>query len=140
MPQINMERYIVNVAPPGTEAARLVVPISPTSHVSDLAKEVKKRATRNNIWPNVPELVLHLGEADGPIIDYADILSDVILDPKAEVITATPQIQRQNSTPGAQVSGFNFRRERNSYLINFSRVSRLPACQLSPVVNPSNSE
>ena len=115
MSQINMERYIVNVAPPGTEAARLVVPISLNTSVSDLAEEVKKRVTRNNIWPNAPDLVLHLGEADGPIIDGADTLSDVILDPKTEVITATPQIQRPNSAPGAQVSGFDLIREMYIY-------------------------
>jgi hypothetical protein len=85
-----MERYTVTVAPPGAESFRLLIPFPPTSSVSALATEVKRRASRQGAWLEVSDISLHLGDdIGGPILDGDDLLEDVIIDPKAEFITAT---------------------------------------------------
>ena len=101
-----MERYTVTVAPPGAESLRLLIPYPPTSSVSALAAEVKRRASRLDVWPDVPELALRLGDVDGSLLDEDDLLADVILDPKVETITATSRIKKVAGVPPpvAQVS------------------------------------
>jgi hypothetical protein len=85
-----MERYTVTVSPPGAESFRLLIPFPPSSSVSALATEVKRRASRQDPWSDSSEIFLRLGEGlGGPLLDGNDLLEDVILDPKAEAITAT---------------------------------------------------
>lgn len=97
-----MERYIITIAiPPGASSIRFLIPFPPTSSVSDLAAEVKKRASRSALLPDPSSIIiLHLGDAKGPILDGDDILKDVILDPKAESITVT---HRGGSTSAGSV-------------------------------------
>jgi hypothetical protein len=84
-----MERYTITVAPPGAAPTRLLIPFPPTSSVSALSAEVQRRLARSE--PNVPDLIFHLGDTNGPILDEDDLLEDVIIDPKGEAITATPR-------------------------------------------------
>ncbi|KAE9366198.1 hypothetical protein N431DRAFT_549163 [Stipitochalara longipes BDJ] len=86
-----MERYTITVPiPPGAASIRLLIPFPPTSSVSALAAEVKKRASRSILLLDASsDLILHLGDATGPILGDGDLLEDVIIDPKAEFITAT---------------------------------------------------
>jgi hypothetical protein len=95
--KVMMERYTVTVAPSGVETFRLLIPFSPTSSVSALATEVKRRISRLDVWPDVPDIALRLGQADGPILDEDDTLADVLPSPNVEIITATSQIRK--STP-----------------------------------------
>src|SRR5436305_6168509 len=89
-----MERYTITVAPPGVETFRLLIPFSPTSSVSALATEVKRRISRLDVWPDVPDIALRLGQADGPFLDEDDTLADVLPSPNVETITATSQIKK----------------------------------------------
>ena len=91
MSQVPMERYTVTVTPPGAAPIRLLIPFPPSSSISALAAEVKRRASRAGLSPDVSELVLHLGDAMGPLLDEEDLLEDVIVDSKTESITATPR-------------------------------------------------
>jgi hypothetical protein len=85
-----MERYTVTIALSGAESFRLLIPFPPTSSVSALATEAKRRASRQGAWPEVSDISLRLGDdVGGPILDGDDLLEDVIIDPKAEFITAT---------------------------------------------------
>ncbi len=88
-----MERYTVTIAlPPGTSAIRLLIPFPPTSSVSALVAEVKKRVSRSALLLDAAsDLILRLGDFSGPILDEDDLLEDVILDSKVESITATPR-------------------------------------------------
>jgi len=88
-----MERYTVTVPiPPGASSIRLLIPFPPTSAVSALAAEVKKRAFRASpLLDASSNVILHLGDATGPILDDQDLLEDVIIDPRTEIITATPR-------------------------------------------------
>lgn len=92
-----MERYTVSVSTPGATAFRLLVPIPPTSTISSLASEVKRRASGHDNWPEDSDITLRLGGPSGPILYEFDILSDVIIDPKAETIDATPRIRKQST-------------------------------------------
>jgi hypothetical protein len=84
-----MERYTVTVSPPGAESFRLLIPFPPTSSVSALATEVKRRVSRQDVWPGVTDISLCLGDIGGPILDGDDLLENVIIDSKVEMITAT---------------------------------------------------
>jgi hypothetical protein len=88
-----MERYTITVPiPPGASSIRLLIPFPPTSSIAALAAEVKKRASRSALpLDALSDLILHLGDAAGPILDDEDLLEDVIIDPKNESITATPR-------------------------------------------------
>jgi hypothetical protein len=86
-----MERYTITVTPLGAAPIRLLIPFPPTSSISALSAEVKRRVSRPTVWPDVPDLILHLGDASGPILDDDDLLEDVIIDAKVEPITATPR-------------------------------------------------
>ena len=57
---VDMERYTVTVAPPGGESFRLLVPLAPTSLVSALAAEVKRRVARFETWADVPDFTLRM--------------------------------------------------------------------------------
>jgi hypothetical protein len=94
-----MERYTVIVAPPGAEIFRLLIPLPSTSSVSALAAEVERRISRLEGLPGVSDITLHLGEADGPMLDAEDALGDVIFDPKLETITATSRAMKENKVP-----------------------------------------
>ena len=104
-----MERYIVNVVPPEGEVIRLLVPISSISPVSSLVEEIKKRVSRLNVWPDVTGLCLYLGGADGPMIDESDTLSEVIIDPKVEAITATSRFKKTShpSVPSVRQASYS---------------------------------
>ena len=84
-----MERYKVTVTIDGKET-RLLIPMLPVSPVSSLATQVKLRIGRLGIGTNSTEFTLHLEQADGPILDADDLLSDVLPDPKNERLYATP--------------------------------------------------
>jgi len=86
-----MERYTVTVTPPGAAPIRLLIPFPPSSSISALAAEVKRRASRAGLSHDTSELVLRLGDATGPLLDEEDLLEDVIVDSKTESITATPR-------------------------------------------------
>jgi hypothetical protein len=137
-----MERYIVNVVPSEAEAFQLLVPMSSIAAVSDLAEEIKKRVTRLGVWPDVTDLRLHLGEAGGPIIDEADTLSDVIIDPKAETITATKSIKKTGPPLVAQVcsSGQPFSSPGKCALCSHNHRNRTVRIQVSQARIPSNCE
>ena len=84
-----MERYKVTVTIDGKET-RLLIPMLSASPVSSLATQVKLRIGRLGIGINSTEFTLHLEQADGPILDADDLLSDVLPDPKNERLYATP--------------------------------------------------
>lgn len=90
-----MERYTVTVYPPEGQPCRLLIPFSPKSTISALAIEIKRRISRLDIWNDVSNITLRLGEANGPILDEEDLLEDVILDAKAEIIVVTSQAQAE---------------------------------------------
>ena len=69
---------------------RLLIPMLSASPVSSLATQVKLRIGRLGIGINSTEFTLHLEQADGPILDADDLLSDVLPDPKNERLYATP--------------------------------------------------
>lgn len=85
-----MERYTVKFRDPHDqgELAFLVL-LTPTSPVSTLLAEAKRRAAK--YLPQLAEndLIPHYGEEQGPILDGDDILSDMIPDPKNEIIFVT---------------------------------------------------
>jgi hypothetical protein len=95
-----MERYTVTVSPPGAESFRLLIPFPPTSPISALATEVKRRVSRQDAWPDVPDISLCLGDVGGPILDGDDLLEYVIIDPKVETITATSRKLTVPAKPG----------------------------------------
>src|ERR1700693_2488427 len=72
--QVPMERYTVTVTPPGAAPIRLLIPFPPGSSISALTSEVKRRASRAGLSPDASELVLHLGDAMGPLLDEEDLL------------------------------------------------------------------
>ncbi|KAH7330116.1 hypothetical protein BKA65DRAFT_51346 [Rhexocercosporidium sp. MPI-PUGE-AT-0058] len=90
-----LQRYTITVSPPGAESFQLLVPFTTTSTVASLASEVKRRASSHDEWPENSEIILRIGGATGPILYEFDILSDVIVDPKFDILTATPRIKKQ---------------------------------------------
>jgi hypothetical protein len=82
-----------------------LIPFSPTSSISALVAEVKRRLARSD--PNAPELILHLGDATGPILDEDDLLEDVIVDPEGESITARPRTSPPSTGPAVPLSVSN---------------------------------
>jgi hypothetical protein len=74
-----------------------LIPFPPTSSISALAAEVKRRLARTD--PNAPDLILHLGDVNGPILDEEDLLEDVIVDAEGESITATPRSSLPSTGP-----------------------------------------
>ncbi|KAF4633485.1 hypothetical protein G7Y89_g4628 [Cudoniella acicularis] len=80
----------------------LRVPFPRASAVSALAAEIKKRILRLDIWPDVSDITLHLGPANGPILDPDDLVSDVIADPKFEIITVTSGARKPSTTKPEQ--------------------------------------
>jgi hypothetical protein len=120
-----MERYIINVVLPESEPLRLLVPRSPNSAVSDLVEEIKRRISRLDTPPDTTSLRLHLGGTDGPIIDEADILSDVILDSKTETITATRPFKTPAPPPlSASQARSSHRKYTIHMLISFQQPDR----------------
>jgi len=101
-----MERYTVSVAPPGAGPFLLLIPFTPTSTVSSLSAEVKRRASAHDDWPEESDVTLRVGGASGPILYEFDILANVIVDPKVEIITATSRVKKRTdaSPPSGEVS------------------------------------
>jgi hypothetical protein len=93
-PQPAMERYTIVVALPGVESFRLLVPFQPALSISTLAIEVKRRVSRLEVVSDGLDITLHLGDANGPMLDEEDALADVILDPKSEEITVVSKIKK----------------------------------------------
>lgn len=89
-----MERYTIIVDLSEGEPFRLLVPFQPALSVSALANEVKKRLSRLEILSDESDITLHLGDANGPMLDGGDALGDVILDPKSEEITVSSRAKK----------------------------------------------
>ncbi|KAG4437405.1 hypothetical protein IFR05_007130 [Cadophora sp. M221] len=98
-----LERYTVSVSPPGAEPFQLLVPFTTTSTVASLASEVRRRASSHDEWPEDSEIILRIGGPTGPILYEFDILSDVVVEPKVDILTATPRIKKQPTGPAAPV-------------------------------------
>lgn len=87
-----MERYKISIFfPESGSSLQLLVPFPPTSSISALAEEVKKRATRQGFPLNEREIFFRLEQEDGPILDGEDRLNEVIIDPRSEGIFVTFQ-------------------------------------------------
>lgn len=97
-----MERYTVKFSDPhdGPELAFLL-PLTPTSTVSTLLTEAKRRAAIR--LPRLAGLaegdfVLRYGGEEGPILDGDDILAHMLPDPKNEIIfVSTPPVLPLNN-------------------------------------------
>lgn len=82
-----MERYTVSIRFPETgKNLLLLIPFSSTSSVSAFAEEVRRRAAKHDHALAERIFSLHLGQEDGPILDFDDMLSETIVDSRRERI------------------------------------------------------
>ena len=83
-----MERYIVNIiATNSAGGLKLLVPLHQEQQVSDLLEQTRLRYVKYSAIPLNP--ILSLYGNDGPILDLDDVLKDVILNPKEDVVFAS---------------------------------------------------
>jgi hypothetical protein len=100
----NMARYVVKVTADDRTASLLVI-LSPSQLCSALIDAVKARlasiASKLNlsVSDNLT-ITLHLENADGPILDPEDLLSDVLPDAN-EVCYAVIEVSRNNPNPAS---------------------------------------
>ncbi|KAF2012520.1 hypothetical protein BU24DRAFT_484177 [Aaosphaeria arxii CBS 175.79] len=106
-----MVRYtVIIVTPSDSPATRILVVISPEALVSVLIGKVIQRLPK--LFPNLKEtndddIILHLGAADGPILDAGDLLSDAIENPRGEEIFAVLNNDTTPSTSSIDVQADN---------------------------------
>lgn len=100
-----MQRYTVNFRETDLTTRRLLVPFQSSSTVDALAEEVKQRLGRAGIVVEADAFLLRLDDVNGPQLDGADTLGDVILDPRAEQIFAiVPRTSAPPARPGQEAS------------------------------------
>ncbi|KAK8209080.1 hypothetical protein M8818_003775 [Zalaria obscura] len=91
---VPMERYNVRIRKADHVASDndiyLLIPYPPTATVKALIEEIVSRSTKRNLILSLTthDVTLRLDQPDGPLLDVDDILSDVILDSRAERVFA----------------------------------------------------
>lgn len=107
-----MQRYTVTIVSSGDSNERpvLLVPFQPSAIVTTFVDELFKRIARQGlaIAPNTHIATLHLDSETGGLIDFEDVLSDVVLDPKHDKLFAVFTQNKSGpsaSTHAQQVAG-----------------------------------
>lgn len=85
-----MERYTVTVVhPDNSGTTQLLIPLHHDQPVAALLVQVARRFTKRSSSPIEPTFELHLWQEDGPVVDEDDLLKEVALDPRLDIIFAT---------------------------------------------------
>lgn len=85
-----MERYTVTVVhPDNSGTTQLLIPLHHDQPVAALLFQVARRFTRRSSSPIELTFELHLWQEDGPVVDEDDLLKEVALDPRIDIIFAT---------------------------------------------------
>lgn len=85
-----MERYTVTVIhPDNSGTTQLLIPLHHEKPVAALVGEVAHRFAKRLALPVKIAFELHLWQQDGPVVDADDLLKEVVLDPRADIIFAT---------------------------------------------------
>ncbi len=85
-----MERYTVTVVhPDNSGTTQLLIPLHHDKPVAALAVEVARRFAKRSALAVGLAFELHLWQQDGPVVDADDLLKEVALDPRVDLIFAT---------------------------------------------------
>lgn len=79
---------------------QLLIPLHHDKLVSDLVYEVARRFGKYSGSTAGLSFKLRLWQLDGPVVDTEDLLKEVVVDPRNEVIFAIPNGQPSTITPG----------------------------------------
>ncbi len=100
-----MERYTVTVVHPDNSGTiQLLIPLHHEKPVAALIGEVALRFAKRSALPVGLTFELHLWQQDGPVVDADDLLKDVALDPRVDIIFATAT-ERLHAAAHAQNRG-----------------------------------
>ena len=124
--RFKMLRYSVTIVSPGTPARGrpiLLVPFQPAAVVTAFVDELWKRIARQklSLAPNTHIMTLHLDSETGGIIDYEDVLSDLVTDPKNEKLFAVFAQKEDDGMPPAVSEGV-------SISVHVSTVMKAKTC------------
>ncbi|KAK7946998.1 uncharacterized protein PG986_011319 [Apiospora aurea] len=83
-----MQRYTVTIVTPGAERPVILVPFQTSALVAAFVDELYKRAVKHDstVATETHLATLRLDSATGPIVDPEDVLSDIVQDPKHELL------------------------------------------------------
>ena len=83
-----MERYTVKFVTAGQGDRSILVPFNSSLTVGELKSDIARRLSRAGPVIDAVDLQLRLESPSGPILDEQDLVSDVVLHPSQETITA----------------------------------------------------
>jgi hypothetical protein len=93
-----MERYTISIVSQSAIVTRLLIPLPPTSLVSELIAEILRRLNKYDSSIATGSLQLRLEEQNGPLLDEDDQLQCVVINPRVEHLFATTPATRDMST------------------------------------------